>query len=319
MVLKKPGVDVNARNSEDDAPIHSITKTKCPRKSKWKREVLYALLSKSPALVNLKARGGNTALHFAALVSLVIILLPWVMGICVLSLLQDCDVEAVKVLLVFGADPNAVNDEGKTPLDLLDLYELKITAEEEEDSGLAFPKDGLAGAREAAKQLRMSLKDLLSPDPREDIERFKEIMGGVGGKRNLPPYNSASQYQCHVFKAKQDIAVVFKQLKDSISNNMDIVSIGSTDTSPQILQCLAQQFKDQALLKKAGSRILFLDGGGVKGLVLIEILSQMEMATGKKIVELFDWIVGTSIGGVLALGLVHGKSDIKKCITLIVF
>ena len=223
-------------------------------------------------------------------------------------LLQDCDVEAVKVLLVFGADPNAVNDEGKTPLDLLDLYELKIIAEEEE-SGSVVHKDGLAGAMEAAKQFSMSLKDLLSPDPREDIERFKEIMGGVGGKRNLPPYNSASQYQCHVFKAKQDIAVVFKQLKDSISRNMEIISIGSRNTSPQIVQCLAQQFKDQAMLKKAGSRILFLDGGGVKGLGMIEVLSHIEMVTGRKIVELFDWIVGTSIGGMIALGLVHGKCD----------
>ena len=72
LAFRKPGVDINARNSENDAPIHSITKTKCPRKSKWKREVLYALLSKSPAQVNLKAKDGMTALHFAALVSVVL-------------------------------------------------------------------------------------------------------------------------------------------------------------------------------------------------------------------------------------------------------
>ena len=225
-------------------------------------------------------------------------------------LLQDCDVEAVKVLLVFGADPNAVNDEGKTPLDLLELYEQKVLAEGE-DSGLAFPKDRLAGAREAAKQLRMSLKDLLSADPKEDIERFKEVLVGVGGRHSLPPISNTPLYQCRVFKVKKDIAVVFKQVKDSISSNMDIISIGSPDTSHEMVQCLAQQFKDQAMLKKAGSRLLFLDGGGVKGLVLIEILSQLELATGKKIVELFDWIVGTSIGGVLALGLVHGKYNAR--------
>ena len=87
MAFRKPGVDVNARNNEDDAPIHSITKTKCPRKSKWKREVLYALLSKSPALVNLRARGGMTALHFAAMVSVVVVdvdSLLWAMSMDVL-------------------------------------------------------------------------------------------------------------------------------------------------------------------------------------------------------------------------------------------
>ena len=58
---------------------------------------------------------------------------------------------------------------------------------------------------------------------------------------------------------------------------------------------------------KGGSRILFLDGGGVRGLVQIELLRQMEEATGRRITELFDWIVGTSTGGIVALGLVHGK------------
>lgn len=289
ITFRKPGVDVNAKNADDDAPIHSMTKTKCPRKSKWKREVLYALLSKSPAEVNLKAKDGMTALHFAA---------------------TECDVEAAKVLLTFGAHPNALNDDGKTPLDLLDLYEERIRAEEEE-SGLAFPKDGLAGAMEAAKQLRISLRDLLTPDPKEDIERFRELLGSVGGRRSVPAINCTPHYNCRVFRVKNDIAVVFKQLKDSISHNMDVISIGSSDTSQQLVECVAQQFKDQAMLKKAGSRMLFLDGGGIKGLVLIEILSQMEMATGRKIVEMFDWIVGTSIGGVLALGLVHVGRSLK--------
>lgn len=55
-----------------------------------------------------------------------------------------------------------------------------------------------------------------------------------------------------------------------------------------------------------GSRILFLDGGGMRGLIQIEILRQLEKETGRHITELFDWIVGTSTGGVIALGLVYG-------------
>lgn len=55
-----------------------------------------------------------------------------------------------------------------------------------------------------------------------------------------------------------------------------------------------------------GQRILCLDGGGLKGLILIEVLIQIEKLTQKKITELFDWIVGTSTGGVIALGLVYG-------------
>lgn len=58
-----------------------------------------------------------------------------------------------------------------------------------------------------------------------------------------------------------------------------------------------------------GQRILCLDGGGLKGLVLIEVLIYIERLTGKKIVELFDWIVGTSTGGIIALALVYGMES----------
>ena len=57
-----------------------------------------------------------------------------------------------------------------------------------------------------------------------------------------------------------------------------------------------------------GQRILCLDGGGLKGLILIEVLIYIEKLTGKKIVELFDWIAGSSTGGIIALALVYGMS-----------
>ena len=56
---------------------------------------------------------------------------------------------------------------------------------------------------------------------------------------------------------------------------------------------------------KPGWRILFLDGGGIRGLAEIEMLMEMERMTGKRIVDMFDWFVGTSTGGIIALGLVY--------------
>ena len=60
--------------------------------------------------------------------------------------------------------------------------------------------------------------------------------------------------------------------------------------------------------QRSGDRVLCLDGGGIKGLILVELLSCIEEITDKKIIDLFDWFVGTSTGGILALALVYSKS-----------
>uniref|UniRef100_A0A452HMW3 phospholipase A2 n=1 Tax=Gopherus agassizii TaxID=38772 RepID=A0A452HMW3_9SAUR len=62
-------------------------------------------------------------------------------------------------------------------------------------------------------------------------------------------------------------------------------------------------------------RLLCLDGGGIRGLVLIQLLIAVEKAAGRPIRELFDWIAGTSTGGILALAIVHGKPvDYMRCL-----
>lgn len=50
-------------------------------------------------------------------------------------------------------------------------------------------------------------------------------------------------------------------------------------------------------------RILALSGGGYRGLYTAHILAEYEQRAGKPIAQCFDLIAGTSIGGILALGL----------------
>ncbi|XP_071050345.1 85/88 kDa calcium-independent phospholipase A2 isoform X3 [Onthophagus taurus] len=64
-------------------------------------------------------------------------------------------------------------------------------------------------------------------------------------------------------------------------------------------------------LPKKG-RLLCLDGGGIRGLILIQMLLELEAAIGGPINNCFDWITGTSTGGILALGLAAGKT-LKEC------
>ncbi|XP_051790387.1 85/88 kDa calcium-independent phospholipase A2 isoform X2 [Erpetoichthys calabaricus] len=67
------------------------------------------------------------------------------------------------------------------------------------------------------------------------------------------------------------------------------------------------QVDNKRMAQRKYDRLLCLDGGGIKGLVLIQLLIAIEKAAGQPIRELFDWVSGTSTGGILALAVVHGK------------
>jgi len=60
-------------------------------------------------------------------------------------------------------------------------------------------------------------------------------------------------------------------------------------------------------------RILSLDGGGIKGAFTASALATFERATGRRVVEHFDLITGTSTGGIIAIGLAMGKTAQEVC------
>ena len=71
----------------------------------------------------------------------------------------------------------------------------------------------------------------------------------------------------------------------------------------------------QTLKKNKDIKVLSLNGGGVRGLFTItllaaieEVIEDCEGLNDVKIGDYFDLITGTSIGGILALGLASGKS-----------
>jgi len=72
---------------------------------------------------------------------------------------------------------------------------------------------------------------------------------------------------------------------------------------------------DVSTVEHYGVRILSLNGGGARGAFTISVLSEIERILADKhpnldikIGDYFDLITGTSIGGILALGLASGKS-----------
>lgn len=59
-------------------------------------------------------------------------------------------------------------------------------------------------------------------------------------------------------------------------------------------------------------RILEVDGGGVKGVIPMTVLKEIEQLLGKPIYEIFDLMVGTSIGAIICGALASGKIDATR-------
>lgn len=202
----------------------------------------------------------------------------------------------VRVLLAFGADINAQNSTHETPMDLLshrnspeEIHELFM--------GLyALPGGG--PCKKDVGFLNESLNSIINE--RYDIEESQRL--GV--------YLSEERVTAFVFKLEQLLRK--EDLIFSLRNHNEGRHSSGTFFDPVIARedqdRIVRKWKDTLEFKKGvGSRILFLDGGGIRGLIQIEVLSLITKMTGRQVTDLFDWIVGTSTGGVLALGMVYGK------------
>ena len=69
------------------------------------------------------------------------------------------------------------------------------------------------------------------------------------------------------------------------------------------------EIKDSKEDKKSSEKyfILSIDGGGIKGLIPLYFLRELEIRLNRKVYDLFDMFAGTSIGGIIALILSQKK------------
>ncbi|KAM6972544.1 85/88 kDa calcium-independent phospholipase A2 [Aplochiton taeniatus] len=261
-----------------------------------------AILTADPAQLHAEdGIYGGTPLHWAKTADMVRMLLEQGSAVNYLSktgesalhiLTRKGRFEAAMVLLTHGGDPSLKGQDGNTALHLamkMDHMELikalmVFGADVEVHNDLG-ETPGLIAARSSKGSNRKILLDMLC---------------SVGVKRCHPP--SPDIPSPSPAKASAPPVIGFDDIM------LVAASLGAMSRG------LAEMDGITAGGKKV-DRLLCLDGGGIKGLVLIQLLIALEREAGRPTRELFDWVSGTSTGGILALAIVHGKSmEYLRCL-----
>ncbi|XP_028602146.2 85/88 kDa calcium-independent phospholipase A2 isoform X1 [Podarcis muralis] len=295
---------VNAKCSNMGAlgyPIHIAMKHS-------QKRCAQALLDKEISQIQLlDPRYGATPLHWARNADMTRLLIDYGCEVNALSKTGESALhiaarrgrfDCTMVLLTHGAMANVKGADGNTPLHLamkqdhLEMIKALIVFGADVD----VPNDlgetpGLLAARISKGANRKVLLDLLKI---VGIDRFHppgiSVPTTSTSQEGLPPPRSTNQNL-----EFQDVIHVSTAL-GTLLKKQDVVDLATER-------------------KKSQDRLLSLDGGGVRGLVLIQFLIAIERAAGRPIRDLFDWVAGTSTGGILAVSVILGKPmEYMRCL-----
>ncbi|NXT21827.1 PLPL9 phospholipase, partial [Syrrhaptes paradoxus] len=211
--------------------------------------------------------------------------------------------DCAMVLLTHGAHTNARGQDGNTPLHLamkhdhLDMIKAIVVF----GGDVEIPNDfgetpGLLAARSSKGANRKVLLDLLQTVGTERCHP------AIPDSPSLAPSTSSFFLEGQPSSRSSFNSLGYKDLL-YVST-----TLGQLLKAPDVVDSPSEGRRNH-------DRLLCLDGGGIRGLVLIQLLLAVEKAAGRPIREIFDWIAGTSTGGILALAIVHGKSmDYMRCL-----
>ena len=241
--------------------------------------------------------------------------------------------ECIKTLVALGANVNKTDLLGNTPLDTSRMKANKLLEDDVRMNRLGGPTVFIEGTEARMRGFSQTIELSSSteegesqvnivnqpppqpkPQPLEDeITTQLLSVGAVTGSKlqqkensdSLPPSMKKRKTSAHEFTDSVKISCTYyKQLEDEIHTKL---FNGDCEPTAEESQVLVRRLQQQARYQRRfGSRILCLDGGGIRGLIQLAVLQELENRTGKSVTELFDWIVGTSTGGIIALAMVYG-------------
>ncbi|XP_076038338.1 calcium-independent phospholipase A2 VIA [Oratosquilla oratoria] len=289
------GADVNIAAKHDSSlPIHTATKSNSALCAK-------EIITMYPKQLNAQdMKAGGTPLHWASSKEIALALIELGCNInarnsngmtalhnMALNNLLPC----VIILLSHGAAIRVQDDDGNSPLHLASspavLQALLVF-------GADINRENNKG--ETARHLIASRKI-------RDSDQMLYFLHAVGATRCLRRMSTCTQ-GCWPNGSFDGVPPEVNSLGRARTNYDDLLDEAMCGE----LSSALRQPPPIGFTPDRGCRILCLDGGGMKGLVLIQLLAALEEVSGCGVLDLFDWVAGTSTGGILALGLVKGKS-----------
>lgn len=317
--LIERGTDVNAVNFDGRTALHIMV-------ARNRLECVVALLSHE-AEIDLRDKDGSTPLHIAVEKKLIPI---------------------VQCLVVFGCDINMMNKDGKTPRHMVGkeangssddqiLYILhSCGARRCTDPNSKCPTgcgskgtyNGIPPAKPDGPESREHIQQVLAStsNNRPRLSQPSLNFGNGGGRSQ----NVSSPIESTLIDTTSEqkgqsvmdsILAMFQTKVVKAEASFD-ERPSSNKSSPETKNNESQTEVDMMVQDESNvtnfygrGRLLCLDGGGIRGLILAQMLLEIEKLAQTPISHMFDWIAGTSTGGILALGLGCGKT-MKQCMCL---
>lgn len=91
--------------------------------------------------------------------------------------------------------------------------------------------------------------------------------------------------------------------------NPPLVELQTKEETPRFCHKeVINHIKREGQKKGKKYKILSIDGGGIRGIIPCMVLLYLEKQLGKPLCKVFDFIVGTSTGGIIAIGLTTPNS-----------
>ncbi|GAB0089957.1 85/88 kDa calcium-independent phospholipase A2 [Sergentomyia squamirostris] len=304
------GTDVNALNFDGRTALHIMV-------ARDRLDCCVALLSHE-ADIDLKDKDGNTPLHIAVEKKLV---------------------PLVQCLVVFGCDINMKNKEGKSPRHMVGkdasgskddmiLYILhSVGAKRCPPASTKCPigcnatgtYNGIPPATPESPESREHIQQMLASTvrgQRPSLSKCKDMLDKVDKSNQQIVDTTPVQRGQSVMDALLGMFTtkVARAEPAMVPNEAPLIDMDMEGASSSTGEAEKKESPMQEDPEKR-CRLLCLDGGGIRGLVLVQMLLEMEKLSQTPISHMFDWMAGTSTGGILALGLATGKT-MRQCMCL---